>query len=125
MPLISVRAERTPRCLGYDLRGGIARALGVDVLAEPGEERYEIALRDAREDARIGALCRVEELRRGHRAQGVGREIAPGAVIPVNVLQAALAIVGWHDAEERAHAVVPRRRQLPEREIAGDHCALE
>ena len=45
-------------------------------------------------DRRVGALGRVEELRRGHRAQRVGREIAPGAVIPMDVLETALAVVG-------------------------------
>src|SRR4051794_37290307 len=67
--------ERPPRRLLDELAGGEEGGLGVDVDAEPGEERREIAARDAREDGGIGALRRVEELGGDHRPQRVGREI--------------------------------------------------
>ena len=74
---------------------------------------------------RLGALGRGEELGGGHRPEGVGREVAPGAARPVDVLQAAEAVVRNGEPEQAAHAVVERPRQVGERQVAGDQRGFE
>ena len=58
----------------------------------------------------IVAPRRRHQLRRGHGAQRVAREVAEGAVVPVDVLQAAARVVGRGDAEQRARSPRSRRR---------------
>src|SRR5215469_9325816 len=61
-----------------------ARGLAVDMLGEPGQQRLEIATTDRRRDLRLSARGRVIELGRGHGAEGIGGEIAPGTDEPVD-----------------------------------------
>src|SRR3546814_6645764 len=68
---------------------------------------------------------RREELRGGHRPEGVGREVAPGAVVPVDILEAAEAVVRRRDAEQRLHAAVPFAGQVVEAHVAGDQRLLQ
>src|ERR1700686_1187111 len=76
MAPVDMRLERPAGRLLDDLRCREARALAVHIGAQPGQQRREIAAGDAGQDGGIGALGRVEELCRGHGAQGVGRKIA-------------------------------------------------
>src|SRR5208282_2773274 len=55
----------------------------------------------------------------------IGREIAPYAVVPMNVLQAALAIVGRSDAEQSTQPFGPSAGKVRRHEIARDHRAFE
>src|SRR5580658_1684416 len=82
-----IGAERGARGGRHELRSGDARALAVHVGPEPGEERRELALGDSWHDRWVRALRGGEELRRRHRAQRVGREIAPCTAVPVHVLE--------------------------------------
>src|ERR1700688_1617590 len=50
------RSEGFAARLKDDLGGGKPRPLAVDVRSEPGEERRELAARDAGPDRRVGAL---------------------------------------------------------------------
>jgi hypothetical protein len=71
--------------------------------------------------ARIGVpeLCGVEV------AERVGREVADRAHRPVDVLQAAAAVVGHLEAEVGADALVPGAGQLGDRQVAGEQRALQ
>src|SRR5207245_6415070 len=51
--------------------------------------------------------------------------ISPGAVVPVDVLQAAFAIAWWSDADELSHAVIPLARQILDLEVARHHRLLQ
>src|SRR6185312_17198923 len=94
VPLEHLRIERAPRCASQQVAAGEAGAVAVHVLPQPGEKRREVAPADGLRDLRLGAAGGVEELGGGHGAQRIGREVAPGAVVPVDVLQAALAVRG-------------------------------
>ena len=117
-------ARRSPAAM-ISARGE-ARALGVDVGAQPGEQRREIAARDAGAIAGVGALGRGEELRRGHRAQAYRSGNSPRR-------RRTSGHPGGSRGDRRAARcragsrmpVVPRRRQVGEREIAGDQRALQ
>ena len=87
-------AERGAGRLLHQIGGREQRALAVDMGAEPLENRREFAAADPVGDVRQRLPQCREKLRRDQRAQGVGREIAPGAVIPMNVLQAAVTVGG-------------------------------
>src|SRR3546814_3257672 len=50
---------------------------------------------------------------------------APGAVIPVDVLQTALASARRDDAEHRLHAVVPGPRQIGKRQVRSEEHTSE
>ncbi len=99
--------------------------MGVHLLGKPGDERGEAALGQRGGDA--GPLGRrgLEQLCRCHRAEGVGGKVAEGAVIPVDVLQAAAAIVGHLEAKQGLDARVPCARQVSHREVAGHQGAFE
>ncbi len=60
--------------------GGMQRAQAVDGRAQPGHEGCEVAARDRLRDLGHRRLGGGEELRRGHGAQRIGREVAPGAL---------------------------------------------
>src|SRR5690606_21842683 len=65
------------------------------------------------------------ELRRGERAERVGREVAPETAGPMDVLQAPVAHVLRANADELLHPVVERAGEVPHLEVAADHRTLE
>ena len=83
------------------------------------------ALGDGGHDLGHGLFGGGEELGGGQRAQGVGREIAKLAGVPVDVLHAPILVVRRLDAEGRRHARPPRAGKIRNREIAGEQRALE
>src|SRR5579883_801716 len=92
---------------------------------QPAEEGPEIAPPDRLGNLGHGAHRSVEELVRRHGPQRIGREIAPGAVIPMDVLEAATAVIGGRDAEELHHSLVPRPGQISDSELARQHGPLQ
>ena len=97
----------------------------MNVGLEPADQPREIAPGEVGAEPRQGVVGGLEQLRRRQRAQRIGREIAVRPVVPVDVLQAPLGVVGRGEPEELAHGVVPGAGQIPEREIAGDHRLLQ
>src|SRR3546814_8294978 len=83
------RSTRTDTLCPYTTLFRSGGGLGVDPLGQPAHEGREVAAAEGLGDLRARPPGRREELRRGHGPEGVGREIAPGAVVPVDVLQAA------------------------------------
>ena len=59
----------------------------MDMGSQPGAERLEVASGKTRQDVRLCPSGSLKQLGRRQRAQGVGREVAPGSAWPVNVLQ--------------------------------------
>ncbi len=70
-----------------------------------------MAGRHRRLDSGVGGACRLEHLRGGKSAERVSGEVAPGAVIPMDVLEAAETIIRWLEAKE---ATACRRSKRPE-----------
>jgi hypothetical protein len=104
---------------------GIAPAVAVDIVAEPGEEGGELALRELCVEV-AGVLSRLlEELGGVEVAERVGGEVADRAVGPVDVLEAAAGVVGRGEAEVLAHLFVPRAGDVVWGEVAGEHGLLE
>ena len=84
--------ERPAGRLRDQLVGRQQARLGVHLAPQPGHQRREVALRQRYEQVRHRRAGGGEELCGRHRAERVGREIAPGADRPVDVLQAAARI---------------------------------
>ena len=99
-----------------------------DVLAQPLAERRKLARRELCVEL-VGADRRLrrlgELLLRDHRAQRVRREVADGAKRPVDVLQAALRVVGDVDAEVGLHPSVPILGELVHAHLAAKERALD
>ena len=80
--------------------GGEGAAVAVDVLLEPGAEGLEAASFDFGGDVRVGCQGGFEELGVHDIAEGVALEGAADEVAePVDVLEEAVLVVGWGDAE--------------------------
>ena len=62
----------------------------------------------------------IRQLGTDQMAQGVGGEIAEQPFGPVDVLQAALGVVGRLDAKQCHHAPIPLHRQLLHRHVLSD-----
>src|SRR5215471_20304954 len=93
--------------------------------ANPADEPGKLALRDLSHQVRKIAPRRLEQLSSDQRAECISRKIPPIAVVPVDVLQTALAVAVWRNPEHVAHRGGPCGRQLRGVEIAGKHRALE
>ena len=91
-------------------RRPVAAAVAVDLGPEPGQEGGELALGERGSEVAELGLGAGEELRGVEVAQGIGREVAEQAGAPVNVLEAAVGVVGWGQAEEPAASPRSRRR---------------
>src|SRR5579871_529019 len=107
MRLEDRRVQRLAGGALYEFGRAPARGLAMDMLAEPGKERREIAAADGGRDSRVRAPGGVVKLGRGHGAKGIGREIAPGADKPMDVLEAAFPVAGRRQAEQFLHPVIP------------------
>ena len=85
------------------------------------EQRLQVAGGDIFAQRRQGLTHAVEQLRGVHRAEGVRREVAEGAVGPVNILHAAVAVVAdGVEAEISLHLLIPQRRNVFHLDIAFD-----
>src|SRR6516162_8327503 len=93
--------------------------------ANPADKPAKLALRDLSHQVRKIAPRGLEQLSGDQRAERIGREIAPIAVVPVYILQTALAVVVGRNPEHVAHRRSPGGRQLRGVEIAVKHRALE
>ena len=92
---------------------------------QPAEQRRHVPFRQRGIQARFRRPRRLHQLRRRHGAEGVGGEVAEGAIVPVDVLQAALGVVGGRDAEHPVQRLVPRARQVHDLEIPRDQGAFQ
>ena len=117
-------SDNAPQVLGEI--GRVQRLAGGDAAAGPGSRAGRPGRAPSPAASPSAAACRpsasassspgtsrraaAHQLRRGHGAQRVAGEIAEGAVMPVDVLQAALRVVGRGDAEQAAAAPRSRRR---------------
>src|ERR1700730_7487340 len=93
------RPERPAGGALDEIRCREQRALRVNLLAQPAKQRGEISCCDRLRQIRDGGPSGFEDLRRDQRAERIYREIAPDAVIPMEILHAALSIVGRCAAE--------------------------
>ena len=110
MALVGRGAERLAGGAAQDLARRVARTVGMHVGAQPRQKRCKAALGDGRQNIRIGGLRGGEELRRRESAERVRREVAEVAAIPVDVLEAAHAVVVGDDAERCLHGLAPGAR---------------
>ena len=85
----------------------------------------ELAARELRVDLRQVLAQARPQLGGDQVPERVRREVAEQPGAPVHVLQHALGGVGHVDAEQPVHALVPRRRQVVDRERALDQRQLE
>src|SRR5690554_8223847 len=100
MSLKYLDVQRLAGRLLDQLNRALARRLRVDIRAEPGAQRSEVALADARGDGGILRAGGGVELGGGHRAQGIGGEVPEGAAHPVDVLHATVAVGVRGDADQ-------------------------
>ncbi len=97
----------------------------VDALMKPGADRSDVARGEVGLDLDPrGAECR-HELGGKDRPYRVAREIAERPLIPVDVLQATLAVMAGADAEQAAHPLRPGGGQVGNAERAGEERFLE
>ena len=118
---MSGRGSGRVPAVALDERGGpVALAVAMDVLAQPGEQPGEIAPGERLVEAAELAAGPAEELGGVDVAQRVGREVAEQPGAPVDVLQAALGVVGGGDrpaspgtsrSRPRAGRPLPGRRR--------------
>src|SRR3954447_4455656 len=95
MLLEHLGCERSPGCRREKLIGAEKAAFLVHVRSQPIPQGGEVACAQCWQNVGLCAASRLEQLRRCHGAQGVGREIAPGTARPMNVLETAKAVV-WN-----------------------------
>src|SRR5690348_10336507 len=91
-----------PSCRSDDdvVRGPRA-SMAIDVFDQPAAQGIESSLRNFARDLRLSARCRREELRAEDIADRIALECAADASrIPVHILEAAVAIVRWRDADK-------------------------
>ena len=93
-------------------------ALGVDLLVEPGPQCGELAGGELVVEVRHVDERLLEELRAVEVAERVGREVPQRGHRPVDVLQAAAAVVGHLEAEVAPVLLVPGVRDVVDRERA-------
>src|SRR5918997_6167983 len=123
-----------------EVRGGIERATGdpldqfirivpgavpVDVLPEPAEEGGEFAFFHLVGDLGMRLYRLVEELDGEDVADGVRREVPEEAVRPVDILQHALGVVLWCNAEVLLRSGVPGSGEISYGEGAFEEGDLE
>ena len=97
----------------------------MNVVAQPGQEFAEIAPGEGLvQAAQLGAGL-GEELGRVDVAQRIGREIAEQPGAPVDVLKAALGVVGGRDAQGLAVLLVPGRGQVADWQFIGEQVLLQ
>jgi len=96
----------------------------MNTLTQPAKQRREFSRRDRRHQVRDIAARGLEQLRRDQRAERIGREIAPIAVVPMDVLKASLAIIARRHAEECTQLLGPSTREIGRPKVAGNHCPL-
>ena len=107
------RPERPARDAFDQLRRRQKRSFRMNMFAQPAEQRGEFAPLYRRQHVRDGFASGFEQLRCDQRAESVGREITPDSIIPVDVLQTPLAVVGRGLCRAIAAAPRPRRREDP------------
>src|SRR5262245_27897756 len=85
----------------------IPLAVAVDVVTQPFTQRLQFAAAAQVVQIGHGLFRRIEELGRVQIAERIRREVPEPPHAPVDVLQAALRVVGRRDAQELLHAGVP------------------
>ena len=119
------RPERMAGDAPGELGGRKAATIDVDIVAQPAEQRGELAALHLlihignRDNDGVPQLCRVQV------AERVGREVADRSHRPVDVLQAAPRGVGYVEAEVALDSVVPRTWKVGHRQIAANHRPLQ
>ena len=94
-------------------------------LAQPLAQRAELAVLELLVEVAEVGLRALPELDRDDVAERIGGEVAHRHVRPVDVLQHADHDVGRLQPEVFAHLGVERLGKILERELAGEHRALE
>lgn len=100
-------------------------AVAMDFLAQPAEQRAVFAARQLSFERRTIRLRPAHKLRGVQIAQRIGREIAHRADAPVDVLQAAVGVLGDLQAEGFLKLLVPIRRHVGHGELALDQFHLD
>ena len=90
----------------------VSPPLDVDVLSQPVEQPAKVAALKIILDGRTHLAHPRPKLGGDHVAKTVTREITKRTITPVHVLQHALAIIAWLEADEFAARRAPGFRQL-------------
>ena len=120
-----IRPERPPRCSLEDLVGLQQGALGVDMGSQPGAERLEVASGKTGQDVRLCPTGSLKQLGRRQRAQGVGREVAPGSSRPVDVLQTSEPVIRNCQPQEGPDAFVEGGGEVVEGQAVREQRGLD
>ena len=84
----------------------------MDLLTQPRKQGRQLTARHRLVNHGIGLTGGLHQLGRRHRAQCIAREIAKQTIVPVNILQHAMRIIGRGDAEQIMQSLVPLFGQI-------------
>src|ERR1700678_3839147 len=99
--------------------------MAMDLLAEPAQQAAEIAASEGVVEVTELGPGGGEELGRVDVAQRVGGEIANQPGTPMDVLEAALCVVGRGDAQAFPVLLIPRRGEVANRQVPGEQGLLQ
>jgi len=108
----------------HEVLGEEGGAMAMDVFLHPSEEGEEVSFGEGGGDSGV-FLSAFEELGGVDIAKGVGGKVAEAAHGPMDVLEAAFAVVCGAEVEEFFEFVVPSIGDIGDLEFAGEEGALE
>ena len=97
----------------------------MDILAQPAQQWAKVTLAKGGIKAANPVAGRFHQLRGSHGPKGITGEITEQAIIPVDILQYAVGIVGRGNAEQGVQGLVPCRRQIGDLKISGDQSLFQ